>query len=142
MNSVSGSDPQDAIQQLMHASAIRLVKAYLSNHPVPPAHVSSLLGLVHAALAGLAKPHADAPVRIRPRTPAEIRGSIQHDGIVSFIDGRVYKTLKRHLAAHGLTPQQYRRRYGLPSDYPITAPAYAAQRAEIARGMQRRHQPD
>lgn len=54
---------------------------------------------------------------------------------MSFIDGRTYKTLKRHLTKHGLDPQSYRGRYGLPQDYPMVAPSYTAQRSERARAI-------
>jgi predicted transcriptional regulator len=53
--------------------------------------------------------------------------------LVSFLDGRSYKSMKRHLRAHGLSPEGYRQRFGLPADYPMVAPAYAARRSEIAR---------
>ncbi|SFU97489.1 ROS/MUCR transcriptional regulator protein [Methylobacterium sp. UNCCL125] len=55
------------------------------------------------------------------------------DGLVSFVDGKTYKTLKRHLTAHGLHPQSYRERYGLPADYPMVAHNYAEQRSQIAK---------
>ncbi|TXN57906.1 MucR family transcriptional regulator, partial [Methylobacterium sp. WL18] len=66
---------------------------------------------------------------------AQIRKSVQHDGIVSFIDGKTYKTLKRHLTANGLSPQSYRERYGLPTDYPMVAPSYAEQRSALAKAI-------
>ena len=72
-------------------------------------------------------------------TDAQIEASIQHDGLISFIDGRSYKTLKRHLTAHGLTPERYRAKYGLPADYPMVAPGYAAKRSEIAKAIQLGH---
>ncbi|WP_342636294.1 MucR family transcriptional regulator [Methylobacterium brachiatum] len=73
-----------------------------------------------------------------PATPSEaqIRASVQHEHLVSFLDGRSYKTMKRHLTAHGLTPEGYRQRFGLPADYPMVAPAYAAERSRIAREIQ------
>ncbi len=72
-------------------------------------------------------------------TAAQIESSIQQDGLISFIDGRSYKTLKRHLTAHGLTPERYRAKYGLPADYPMVAPGYAAKRSEIAKAIQLGH---
>ena len=54
---------------------------------------------------------------------------------MSFIDGRTYKTLKRHLASHGLDPQGYRDRYGLPQDYPMVAPSYSERRSELAQNL-------
>ena len=68
-------------------------------------------------------------------TPAQIRKSIRPDGLVSFIDGKSYKTLKRHLTKHGLDPQSYRDRFGLPSDYPTTSANYSAQRSALAKSL-------
>ena len=55
--------------------------------------------------------------------------------MTSFIDGRSYKSLKRHLSTNGLTPDEYRERFGLPKDYPMVAPAYSAQRSELAKSI-------
>ena len=77
----------------------------------------------------------DQTAEIEKPTPAQIRKSVQHDGIVSFIDGKTYKTLKQHLTANGLSPESYRERYGLPADYPMTAPGYAAQRSALAKAI-------
>jgi len=91
---------------------------------------------VHAALFAL----ADSTDTVRPERreaePSQVRQSIQRDGLISFIDGRSYKTLKRHLTAHGLTPERYRAQYGLPADYPMVAPGYAEQRSQIAKAIQ------
>nr|WP_306426580.1 MucR family transcriptional regulator [Methylobacterium soli] len=65
---------------------------------------------------------------------AEIRRSVTPEALISFIDGR-YKTLKRHLAVHGLSPFSYRERYGLPADYPMVAPAYGEARSQIAKSI-------
>lgn len=135
MNSVDTIGSEDDLRQALCAFATRVVTAYLSKNPVPPDRVAPLLIEIHHALAALGEASPATHGFAQPG-PAEIRKSIQHDGLVSFIDGRSYKTLKRHLAAHGLTPEQYRARYGLPRDYPMTAPGYAAQRAEIAKGVQ------
>jgi predicted transcriptional regulator len=113
-----------------------IVAAYVANNSVPPTALPELMTGVHAALATLAgAPPAEAAPTVEPATAAQIRKSVQQDGIVSFIDGRSYKTLKRHLTAHGLTPERYRERYGLPDDYPMTAPGYAAQRSALAKAI-------
>ena len=96
---------------------------------------------MHAAIAGLAdgtsslSSEAAAERTVEKPTPAQIRKSVRDDGIVSFIDGKTYKTLKRHLSANGLDPQSYRVRFGLPSDYPMVAPSYAAQRSALAKSI-------
>jgi predicted transcriptional regulator len=78
---------------------------------------------------------APAPESVEKPTPAQVRKSITPDAIISFIDGKAYKTMKRHLGTHGLDPHSYRQRYGLPSDYPMVAPNYAAQRSALAKSI-------
>ncbi|CAM3133264.1 Transcriptional regulatory protein ros [Methylobacterium mesophilicum] len=118
-----------------------VVAAYVSNNPVPASELPALIARVHGAIAGLASgtsaaaAGAEAPVAVDKPSAAQIRKSVQHDGIVSFIDGKTYKTLKRHLTANGLSPQSYRERYGLPTDYPMVAPSYAEQRSALAKAI-------
>ena len=64
-----------------------------------------------------------------------VRKSITDDGLISFIDGKSYKTLKRHVGRHGMDMNQYRERYGLPNDYPSVAPSYSAARSEMAKTL-------
>ena len=114
-----------------------IVSAYVSNNSVPASELPALIGSVHAALAGLvggSAPAAEQPVaEVEKPTPAQIRKSVTDEGIVSFLDGKTYKTLKRHLTTYGLDPRSYRERFGLPADYPMVAPAYAAQRSALAK---------
>ena len=117
-----------------------VVAAYVSNNPVPASELPALIARVHGAIAGLVTgaPVAGAAVAretVDKPSPAQIRKSVQHDGIVSFIDGKTYKTLKRHLTANGLSPQSYREQYGLPTDYPMVAPSYAEQRSALAKAI-------
>jgi predicted transcriptional regulator len=118
-----------------------VVAAYVSNNPVPASELPALIARVHGAIAGLASGTGTVPAGTAPRetvdkpSPAQIRKSVQQDGIVSFIDGKTYKTLKRHLTANGLSPQSYRERYGLPADYPMVAPSYAEQRSALAKAI-------
>jgi predicted transcriptional regulator len=119
-----------------------LVAAYVSNNNVPVSELSALLANVHAALAGLGNEANAEPAAPEKATPAQIKKSVTPDALISFLDGKRYKTLKRHLTTNGLTMEEYRARYGLPSDYPSTAASYSAQRSELARslglGQQRR----
>ncbi len=89
---------------------------------------------MRGALADLATGRApvaeDAPATVNA---AQIRKSVQRDRLISFIDGKSYKTLKRHLTAHGLTPASYRERFGLPADYPMVAAAYSERRSSLAK---------
>lgn len=118
--------------------AVGLVAAYVANNALRPADLPELIARVHAALTGLggsARTAAAAePVAERP-SAAQISKSVQLEGIVSFIDGRTFKTLKRHLTSHGLDPKSYRERYGLPADYPMVAPNYAAKRSAVAKAI-------
>jgi predicted transcriptional regulator len=119
-----------------------IVAAYVANNSVPVAELPTLLAGIHAALAGLGAPSASAEPAAEKPTPAQIRKSVTPDALISFIDGKPYKTLKRHLTGNGLTIEEYRQRFGLPRDYPSTAANYSAMRAEFARsnglGQQRR----
>lgn len=118
-----------------------IVAAYVSNNPLPAAELPGLIERVHRAVAGLASgdgamkidgvPHGD----VEKPSAAQIRKSVQHNGIVSFIDGKTYKTLKRHLYAHGLDPRSYRDRFGLSRDYPMVAPEYAERRSALAKSI-------
>ena len=114
-----------------------LVAAYVSNNPVRPSDLPDLISNVHTALNGLANGTAEAEpdAVVEKPSAAQIRKSVTPDGIVSFLDGKSYKTLKRHIGAHGFDPSSYRQRFGLPADYPIVAPNYAAQRSALAKSI-------
>ncbi|MCJ2015656.1 MucR family transcriptional regulator [Methylobacterium sp. J-076] len=123
-------------QLTLYASDV--ISAYVANNPLPAAELPALIGSVHAALKRLtetdmADSAAKDDTKVSRPSNAEIRRSIGRDGLVSFIDGKVYKTLKRHLSSHGLDPDSYRERFGLPSDYPMVAPSYAARRSALAK---------
>ncbi|MGU3661151.1 MucR family transcriptional regulator [Methylobacterium fujisawaense] len=114
-----------------------LVAAYVCNNSVPASELPALIASIHMAITGLGTGAVaiQATEEVAKPTASSVRKSISDEGIVSFIDGKAYKTLKRHLTSHGMTPQQYRERYGLPQDYPMVAPAYAAKRSELARAI-------
>lgn len=116
----------------------QLVSAYVSNNHVAPADLAALIASVHAAMNGLANGTGTSEA-IEPKaeklTPAQIRKSVTKDALISFLDGKGYKTLKRHLTAHGLTPDTYRVQFGLPSDYPMVAAAYSEVRSGLAKSL-------
>ena len=116
-----------------------IVAAYVSNNPVPVTELPKLIQTLHSAISELASGGASdasaSAVEVEKPTVAQIRKSVRDDSIVSFIDGKTYKTLKRHLTGHGLDSKSYRDRYGLPSDYPMVAPSYAAQRSALAKAI-------
>jgi predicted transcriptional regulator len=124
--------------------SVDIVSAFVSNNSVPASELGTLLARVHAAITGLTA-SGSAPSKgdeIGKATSAQIKKSITPDGLISFEDGKSYKTLRRHLTLRGLTPEGYRAKWGLPPDYPMTAASYSAQRSELARalglGQQRR----
>ena len=112
-----------------------IVTAYARNNHVLAAELSGMIRSVHAALSSLGAPPAESTLGVEKPTPAQVRKSITPDALISFIDGKPYKTLKRHLTKHGLDPHSYRERYGLPSDYPMVCRDYAKQRSDLARAM-------
>ncbi|MCO5164721.1 MAG: MucR family transcriptional regulator [Mesorhizobium sp.] len=112
-----------------------IVSAYVSNNPVPPAELPSLIAQVNAALRGLGTPESKAGAE-RPAPAVPIKKSITPDYLISLEDGKKFKSLKRHLSTHyGLTPDEYRAKWGLPADYPMVAPNYAASRSALAKSM-------
>ncbi|TXN17290.1 MucR family transcriptional regulator [Methylobacterium sp. WL122] len=115
--------------------AADLVAAFVSANHVQVAELPALIASVHASLSGLANGAPAEPAGPEKPTPAQVKKSITPDALISFIDGKPYKTLKRHLTVAGLTMETYRARYGLPSDYPSTAASYSAQRSELARAL-------
>ena len=119
--------------------ASEIVAAYVASNAVPASELPSLIQSVHSAIAGLNSSTATSTAAsvdmVAKPSPAEIRKSVRNDGIVSFIDGKTYKTLKRHLTSRGLDPRGYRDRYGLPADYPMVAPSYAEQRSALAKAI-------
>ena len=114
-----------------------LVAAYVANNHVAVADLPRLIGSVHAAISGLVmgEPSAATEKTVEKLDRTQIRRSIARDGLISFIDGRSYKTLKRHLTKHGLTPASYRTHYGLPDDYPMVAPSYSETRSNLAKAI-------
>jgi predicted transcriptional regulator len=110
-----------------------LVSAYVSNNSVQRGELPAVIEAVHTALQGLVAPKQ--PEQERPEPAVPIRRSITPDYLISLEDGKRYKSLKRHLAGRGLTPDTYRAKWGLPSDYPMVAANYAKRRSELAKSM-------
>lgn len=113
--------------------AAQIVSAYVVKNSVRPTELPDLIASVHKALGDLQKPATPEPA---PLTPAvSIRKSITPDYLISLEDGRHYRTLKRHLSGLGLTPDQYRAKWGLPRDYPMVAASYSQRRSEMALAL-------
>jgi predicted transcriptional regulator len=108
-----------------------IVAAHVSNNSVAVSDIPHLIHNVHTALVGLGGPAAVPEVKLEPAV--SIRASIKPDYIVCLDDGKKLKMLKRHLMTHyGMTPDDYRAKWGLPADYPMVAPNYAEQRRSLA----------
>jgi predicted transcriptional regulator len=119
--------------------SVDIVSAFVSNNPVPAPELPSLIAAVHATLHGLSQPPAAPTEDLRPAVP--VRRSVQPDFIVCLEDGKKFKSLKRHLRTHyNMTPDEYRQKWGLPPDYPMVAPNYAAARSSLAKSMGLGHQ--
>lgn len=122
----AGSPSSDAAMEL----TVSLVTAYVANHTVPAAQLGTLLEQTHRTVLGLAAFRAD-PVEV-----VSVDSSVRQDCIICLEDGKMFRSLKRHLAvSHGMTPAQYRTRWNLPADYPMVAPDYAANRSKLAISM-------
>jgi predicted transcriptional regulator len=112
-----------------------LVAAFVGNNSVAVADLPNLIKTVHAALSGAEAPAPEAVEDTVKPTAGQIRKSITPDALISFLDGKPYKTLKRHLTTHGVTVAEYKARFGLPNDYPTTAPAYSEARSAMAKAL-------
>jgi len=110
-----------------------IVSAYVSNNSVPSAELPALIGQVHSALTRVSGAGVEALGEgLKPAIP--IKKSITSDYIICLEDGKKFKSLKRHLRTqYNLTPEQYREKWGLGSDYPMVAPNYAAARSRLAK---------
>ncbi len=134
---MSDLDPTPLIEM-----TAEVVAAYITKNHVRAAELPDLISTIHASLAGMGRDSEVAPEVEKPVPPVSVKKSIGEDFIVSMEDGKRYKSLKRHLAKHGLTPAEYRAKWGLPTDYPMVSPAYSAARSALAKstglGAQRR----
>ncbi len=112
-----------------------IVSAYVSNNTVPASELSSLIDGVHAALLQVANGRGvSRPDPMKPAVP--VKRSVTPEHIVCLEDGKKFKSLKRHLRSqYNMTPEQYREKWGLPPDYPMVAPSYAAARSRLAKQM-------
>lgn len=123
----------------VHGNYIQLtaeiVSAYVSNNTVPSSDIPALINQVHAALTRVSGSPGEAPVE--PLKPAiSVKKSVTPEHIVCLEDGKKFKSLKRHLRTqYNMTPEQYREKWSLPTDYPMVAPNYAAARSQLAKQM-------
>ncbi len=122
--------PQDEQSPELLELTTKVVAAHVANNPIAVTDVPGLIATVHQALATLG-PEEAAP---RPEPAVSIKQSVKPEYIVCLDDGKKLKMLKRHLkSAYNMTPDDYRKRWGLSRDYPMVAPNYAKKRSELAK---------
>ena len=113
-----------------------VVAAFVSNNPLPKGELPSLILAVHTEVVRLAAEPESVPLQFEVKTPAvPVRRSITPDFLICLDDGKRFKSLRRHLSVLGMTPEQYCEKWNLPSDYPMVAPNYAAQRSALAKQL-------
>jgi predicted transcriptional regulator len=118
--------------------AADIVSAYVSNNPVPANELSSLIQEVHTALLRVTSGASSSPsLASEAQKPAiAVKKSLNNDYIICLEDGKKFKSLKRHLRTqYNMSPEEYRDKWGLPSDYPMVAPNYAKARSNLAKQM-------
>lgn len=131
------SDSNEKLRDLV----AQVAAAYFAHSHVGVSDIPTVVDQIANSLAnvGVAAPAAEAQVAAEPErvklTSAQIRRSVTPDALISFEDGRSYKTLRRHLATKGLSPAQYIEKWGLASDYPMVAASYSARRSELAKSL-------
>ena len=126
--------PQDEQSPELLEHTTKIVGAHVANNPIAAADLPGLIATVHETLATLGP-------EPKPTPAVPIKQSVKPEYIVCLEDGKKQKMIKRHLkTAHDMTPDDYRKRWGLPSDYPMVAPNYAATRSKLAKkiGLGRR----
>ena len=130
MNETKSSAPTDSTEILRLATEI--VAAYVSNNAMAANDLPGMIRTVHSTLAGLDQAPGARESDLVPAVP--VKKSVTADYIICLEDGKKLKMLKRYLRSqYGLTPEEYRARWGLPHDYPMVAPNYAAQRSKLAK---------
>ncbi len=115
--------------------AADIVSAYVSNNSVPAGELPGLISEVYNALLRVGVGSSAAPAE-PPKPAIAVKRSVTNDFIICLEDGKKFKSLKRHLRTqYGLSPEDYREKWGLPADYPMVAPNYAKARSNLAKQM-------
>lgn len=112
-----------------------VVSSYASHNPLAASDLPGLIRDVYEALDSVASA-ANEPAQEKQKPAVSVKKSLNHDYLICLEDGKKFKSLKRHLKTHyDLSPDEYREKWGLPSDYPMVAPSYAEQRSKLAKKM-------
>lgn len=130
---MAANNETDAPDDILRLTA-DVVASYLANNSLAPGAIGDLIRSVHRSFEGLHGAPAAASPNEKPKPAVPINRSVQDDYIVCLEDGRKLKMLKRYLRSrYNMSPEEYRRKWGLPHDYPMVAPAYASRRSEFAK---------
>lgn len=128
-----GSTTQD--KELLAELTAQIVSAYVGNNTIAAGDLPALITSVHSAIGTTSSLMGAGPTE-KPKPAVNPKKSVMKDYIICLEDGQKFKSLKRHLMSHyKMTPQDYREKWELPSDYPMVAPAYAEERSRLAREM-------
>ncbi len=125
-------ETQEAPETMIELTA-DIVAAYVGNNNVAVADLPALIATTYKALSAAGQPAEPVASTLTPAVP--IKKSVTPDFLISLEDGKSYKSLKRHLNTRGMTPDEYRTKWGLPKDYPMVAAAYSAQRSSLAKSL-------
>jgi predicted transcriptional regulator len=125
MNDESHAGADDAV-----VFTAKIVTAFVSNNAIAVSDISRVIGNVYGAVVGLGQPVVVPAVELVPAV--SIRKSVTPDFIICLEDGKKFKSMRKHLSGLGMTPDEYRAKWGLPADYPIVAPNYSAARSAMA----------
>ena len=127
------TEEEISLNEMLITFTSDIVAAHVSNNSVAVSDLPLIISSVHGALAGLS---GQAAEQARPDPAVPIKSSIKQDYVVCLEDGKKLKMLKRHLMTHyGMTPEDYRAKWGLPNDYPMVAPNYAEKRRQLAKAI-------
>lgn len=125
---IGGAEPDETLRLTAD-----IVASFVSNNEVAPEQLGDLIRTVHKTVGSLGQ-NSDLKSQEKPKPAVPINKSVNHDYIVCLEDGKKLKMLKRYLrSTYNMSPEDYRKRWGLPADYPMVAPAYAARRSEFAK---------
>lgn len=127
------TDRVDAAPVAIIEYASDIVSAYVSNNPIQSTELPDLIREVHSTLKDLREASV---AEATPEPAVAIKKSITDDFLICLEDGKKFKSLKRHLRSkYGMSPEEYREKWGLPYDYPMVAPSYARKRSALAKEM-------
>ena len=126
----------EASSQSQIEMAADIVSAYVSKNSIPPSDLPALIDAVHKAIGAISTGkrtgESEPPPELKPAVP--IKKSVTDDFLICLEDGKRFKSLRRHLSTtYNMTPEAYREKWGLPKDYPMVAPSYAAVRSNLAK---------